>query len=112
MIRDRFRLMSLHIYGGSVLAARLDRRDVGIDEHDLDALLLEGLDGLGACVARASRAPRRWRPGRFSRGRGDGVVATACSGQSRVHLHAVDATQDQAATRAGQKATGRRYEPE
>ena len=55
MIGDRLRLMSFHVYGTSVLAARLDRRDVRVDEHDLDALLLEGLDGLGACVARVSR---------------------------------------------------------
>ena len=39
--------MSFHIYGTSVLARRLDRRDVRVDQDDLDALLLEGLDGLG-----------------------------------------------------------------
>ena len=64
MIRDRFTFVSLHIYGTSVLAARLDRRDVRVDQNDLDALLLEGLDGLGTCVARLAR-------------RGDGVLTTA-----------------------------------
>ena len=39
--------MSFHIYGGSIFSGSLDRGDVRVDEHDLDALLLEGLDGLG-----------------------------------------------------------------
>ena len=47
MIGDRFALVSLHIDAGGVFPRRLDRGDVRVDEHDLDALLLEGLDGLG-----------------------------------------------------------------
>ena len=66
MIGDRLALVALDVDGGSVFPRRLDRGDVRVDEHDLDALLLEGLDGLRACVARA-RLERR----------GDGVRAAS-----------------------------------
>jgi len=56
MIGDRLALVALDVDGGSVFPRRLDRGDVRVDEHDLDALLLEGLDGLRACVDGVSGA--------------------------------------------------------
>ena len=47
MIRDRLALVPFYISRRGIFPRRLDRRDVRVDQYDLDALLLEGLDGLG-----------------------------------------------------------------
>ena len=56
MIRDRLALVALDVDGTSVLATRLDRGDVRVDEHDLDALLEQGVGSLlAAATTRVAR---------------------------------------------------------
>ena len=65
MIGDRLALVALDVDGRRVFPRRLDRGNIRIDEHDLDALLLEGLDGLGTYETRVSRVDgvrHRYKP--------------------------------------------------